>query len=91
MSFLFFWVKKKINLWIGDERAVSSAHKDNYENMYCVVVGEKVIKSVISQGSLNALALSNIVAGLEYIGDNGYVHLYLYVSPPVYLHFKSKY
>lgn len=49
--------------------------------MYCVVVGEKVIKSIISQGSLNALALSDILAGLEYIGDNGYVHLYLYVLP----------
>jgi hypothetical protein len=31
-----------INLWIGDARAVSTMHRDNYENMYCVVKGEKV-------------------------------------------------
>ncbi|CAM9247938.1 unnamed protein product [Choristocarpus tenellus] len=30
-----------VNLWIGDDRAVSSVHKDHYENMYCVVRGEK--------------------------------------------------
>jgi peptidyl-lysine (3S)-dioxygenase / protease len=29
------------NLWIGDEKAVSSLHKDHYENMYVVVQGEK--------------------------------------------------
>ncbi|KAI8894386.1 JmjC domain-containing protein 7 [Globomyces pollinis-pini] len=30
-----------INLWIGDERAISSTHKDPYENIYCVVSGTK--------------------------------------------------
>ncbi|KAF0724048.1 hypothetical protein AaE_009816, partial [Aphanomyces astaci] len=30
-----------VNLWIGDERAVSTMHKDHYENMYCVVRGRK--------------------------------------------------
>ncbi|DAZ93002.1 TPA: hypothetical protein N0F65_006518 [Lagenidium giganteum] len=30
-----------VNIWIGDERAISSMHKDHYENMYCVVVGRK--------------------------------------------------
>ncbi|XP_065195925.1 bifunctional peptidase and (3S)-lysyl hydroxylase Jmjd7-like [Sycon ciliatum] len=30
-----------VNLWIGDERAVTSMHKDHYENLYCVVRGEK--------------------------------------------------
>lgn len=30
-----------INLWIGDERSVSSMHKDHYENMYVVISGEK--------------------------------------------------
>lgn len=29
------------NLWIGDERSVSSIHKDFYENFYCVITGEK--------------------------------------------------
>lgn len=30
------------NLWIGDERAVSSMHLDHFENFYAVVEGEKV-------------------------------------------------
>lgn len=30
-----------VNLWIGDERSVSSVHKDYFENLYCVVSGEK--------------------------------------------------
>ena len=30
-----------VNLWIGDERSVSSIHKDHYENMYAVIAGEK--------------------------------------------------
>ncbi|CAN0008064.1 unnamed protein product, partial [Pylaiella littoralis] len=30
-----------VNLWIGDERSLSAVHKDHYENMYCVVRGEK--------------------------------------------------
>lgn len=31
-----------VNLWIGDERSVSSCHKDHYENLYTVVRGEKI-------------------------------------------------
>ena len=31
-----------INLWIGNERSVSSMHKDHYENIFCVAHGEKV-------------------------------------------------
>eukprot|EP00929_Paragymnodinium_shiwhaense_P003128 TRINITY_DN103535_c0_g1_i1.p1 TRINITY_DN103535_c0_g1~~TRINITY_DN103535_c0_g1_i1.p1 ORF type:complete len:405 (-),score=95.85 TRINITY_DN103535_c0_g1_i1:288-1406(-) len=31
-----------INLWIGDERSVSTCHLDHYENMYTVVRGEKI-------------------------------------------------
>ncbi|CAM9165656.1 unnamed protein product [Ectocarpus sp. 12 AP-2014] len=30
-----------VNLWIGDDRSLSAVHKDHYENMYCVVRGEK--------------------------------------------------
>jgi len=32
-----------VNLWIGDDRAVSSMHRDTtYENLYCVLRGQKV-------------------------------------------------
>lgn len=30
-----------INFWMGDERAITSMHKDPYENVYCVVAGYK--------------------------------------------------
>ncbi|ETM46241.1 hypothetical protein L914_08852 [Phytophthora nicotianae] len=30
-----------VNIWFGDERAVSTMHKDHYENFYCVVKGQK--------------------------------------------------
>ncbi|GFR09993.1 bifunctional peptidase and [Trichonephila clavata] len=29
------------NFWMGDSRAVTSLHKDHYENIYCVVRGSK--------------------------------------------------
>jgi len=32
----------EVNLWMGDERAVSSMHKDHYENLFYVLQGEKV-------------------------------------------------
>lgn len=31
-----------VNLWIGDSRAMSSCHKDHYENLYVVVRGCKI-------------------------------------------------
>lgn len=30
-----------INLWIGNSRSVTALHKDNYENIYCQIVGYK--------------------------------------------------
>ncbi|ALC44869.1 CG10133 [Drosophila busckii] len=30
-----------VNFWLGDERAITSMHKDPYENLYCVVAGYK--------------------------------------------------
>jgi jumonji domain-containing protein 7 len=33
-----------VNLWIGDERSVTSCHKDHYENLVAVVIGEKVFR-----------------------------------------------
>jgi len=31
-----------VNIWIGDERSVTSFHKDHYENLYAVVSGRKI-------------------------------------------------
>jgi hypothetical protein len=30
-----------INLWIGNSRSVTALHKDNYENIYVQITGEK--------------------------------------------------
>lgn len=30
-----------VNFWLGEEAAVTSMHKDHYENLYCVISGEK--------------------------------------------------
>lgn len=30
-----------VNFWLGEASAVTSMHKDHYENLYCVVSGEK--------------------------------------------------
>ncbi|MCJ1427013.1 hypothetical protein MMC29_004916 [Sticta canariensis] len=30
-----------INLWIGNSRSVTALHKDNYENIYCQIIGSK--------------------------------------------------
>lgn len=38
---LFGCAPDAINFWAGDSRAVSSMHKDHYENLYCVVRGTK--------------------------------------------------
>ncbi|WAR18281.1 JMJD7-like protein [Mya arenaria] len=29
-----------VNFWMGDERAITSMHRDHYENLYCVVRGK---------------------------------------------------
>ncbi|RDW94805.1 putative phospholipase a2 protein [Coleophoma crateriformis] len=30
-----------INLWIGNSRSITAMHKDNYENIYCQIIGQK--------------------------------------------------
>lgn len=30
-----------VNFWLGEKAAVTSMHKDHYENLYCVISGEK--------------------------------------------------
>uniref|UniRef100_A0A8D0HI61 Jumonji domain containing 7 n=1 Tax=Sphenodon punctatus TaxID=8508 RepID=A0A8D0HI61_SPHPU len=30
-----------VNFWLGESTAVTSLHKDHYENLYCVISGEK--------------------------------------------------
>ena len=30
-----------INMWIGNSKSVSALHRDNYENIYCQIIGRK--------------------------------------------------
>lgn len=30
-----------VNLWIGNSRSITSLHRDNYENVYCQIIGRK--------------------------------------------------
>lgn len=34
-------VPDAINCWIGNSKSVTALHKDNYENIYCQIVGQK--------------------------------------------------
>ncbi|RFU34941.1 hypothetical protein B7463_g1424, partial [Scytalidium lignicola] len=34
-------VPEAINLWIGNSRSVTALHKDDYENIYCQIIGQK--------------------------------------------------
>lgn len=36
-------ILEAVNIWIGDERSVSSLHKDHYENIYAVISGDFMI------------------------------------------------
>ena len=30
-----------VNLWLGNSRSVTALHRDNYENIYCQMIGSK--------------------------------------------------
>lgn len=34
-----------VNLWIGNSRTTTCLHRDNYENVFCQVIGKKVSSS----------------------------------------------
>jgi peptidyl-lysine (3S)-dioxygenase / protease len=34
-------VPEAINLWLGNSRSVTALHQDNYENIYCQIIGKK--------------------------------------------------
>jgi jumonji domain-containing protein 7 len=49
-----------INFWLGNERSVTAMHRDNYENVYVQVVGQKhfVLLPPIEQPCVNELELA---------------------------------
>jgi jumonji domain-containing protein 7 len=34
-------VPEAINLWLGNSLSISALHQDNYENIYCQIIGKK--------------------------------------------------
>ncbi|RPA71907.1 Clavaminate synthase-like protein [Ascobolus immersus RN42] len=48
-----------MNLWIGNQNSTSAMHKDNYENLYCLIKGSKtfVLISPLEVGTLRERTL----------------------------------
>lgn len=59
-----------INLWIGNERSVSSMHKDHYENIMGVALGEKIF-TVCPPSDALYLRESDISSGSFQKDSNG--------------------
>ncbi|KAH8274287.1 bifunctional peptidase and (3S)-lysyl hydroxylase Jmjd7 [Drosophila bipectinata] len=59
-----------VNFWLGDERAVTSMHKDPYENLYCVVSGHKDF-ILIPPHQLSCVPRSLYPTGVYRTTDNG--------------------
>ena len=59
-----------VNLWIGDERAVSSMHKDHYENLFYVLSGEKVF-TLCPPADVPFLCQKEFDSGTFYRNKNG--------------------
>ena len=56
---MFGGLPEATNLWIGDERSVTSFHHDHYENMYAVLCGTKVCHIVRYISALTALVTAD--------------------------------
>lgn len=65
-----------VNLWIGNEKSVSSMHKDHYENLYCVASGKKIF-TVCPPGDalfLKDIKLPSAQFRYDESKDSWYVH-----------------
>jgi len=62
-------VPEAINLWIGNSRSVTALHKDNYENVYCQIIGQKhfVLLSPVSF----ACVAERELPSASYVRQNG--------------------
>lgn len=60
-------VPDAINLWVGNSRSVTALHKDNYENIYCQLIGSKhfVLLPPIESPCVNEKLLSSATYTLD--------------------------
>ena len=67
-----------INLWIGNSRSTTALHRDNYENIYCQILGSKefVLLSPVETACVNEqfLPVATYDASMEIIPDDPPVH-----------------
>jgi jumonji domain-containing protein 7 len=90
-----------INLWMGNEKAVSSIHKDYYENLFYVASGEKVFDlyppadaPFLTTQSLPTSRFhfrNNVWCVVPHLEDNGELHytpwIHLDAAKTNYLHY----
>lgn len=69
-----------INLWIGNSRSVTAMHKDNYENIYVQVLGEKhfvllppVAYPMVEERELGSASYVRRDGGLDIVREDGSV------------------
>ncbi len=60
-----------VNVWIGNDLSVSAMHKDNYENIYCQVVGQKEFVLISPLESICVIEKTLPVATYSPVGNNG--------------------
>ncbi|XP_017128379.1 bifunctional peptidase and (3S)-lysyl hydroxylase JMJD7 [Drosophila elegans] len=63
-----------VNFWLGDERAVTSMHKDPYENLYCVISGHKDF-ILIPPHQLSCVPRRIYPTGVYTTSDGGQFHI----------------
>ncbi|XP_001352894.3 bifunctional peptidase and (3S)-lysyl hydroxylase Jmjd7 [Drosophila pseudoobscura] len=63
-----------VNFWLGDERAITSMHKDPYENMYCVISGYKDF-ILIPPYQLSCVPRSTYPTGIYKTSDSGQFYI----------------
>ena len=68
-----------INLWIGNSQSTTALHRDNYENIYCQILGSKefVLLSSVETACVNEQFLPGATynAGMEIVPDDPPVHI----------------
>jgi jumonji domain-containing protein 7 len=62
-----------INLWIGNSRSVTALHRDNYENVYCQIMGSKhfVLLPPIAMPCVNEQMLQPATYVVRYLCASG--------------------
>lgn len=62
-----------INFWCGNERATTSWHKDNYDNLYAVVSGTKIFKLLPPSDVVRLPYREFTMCQWQRVGDSGVV------------------